>query len=103
LAKRKLPETLDEANGARERANALIAAVKPPSSEPISPEWLAQRQAALKALKAVSAAGFGTRAARAPGRAYFVANRRAEQLAAAYGLVHCGGFAVSCRCVQTPP
>jgi len=95
LAKVKLTVTLDESNRERERANALIAAVKQPKSEPISSEWLAQRQAALKAAKASSAAGFSTKAARGPNKEYFQASGRAEKIAKAYGLSNCVGFAGS--------
>jgi hypothetical protein len=95
VAKVKLTVTLDESNRERERANSLIAAVKLPKKEPISSEWLAARQAALKAAKADSAAGFGTKAARGPEREYFAANSRAERLARAYGLTKCVGFAGS--------
>jgi hypothetical protein len=85
---------LDEAIKAREQADAEIAAVKLPSSGAISPEWLAQREAAVRALKRVSAIGFGKSRSRGPSP-FFRANSRAEVIGKAYGLSECGGFAAS--------
>jgi len=89
----KLSVTLDHANGVREQALMQIEAVKKPSSEAISPEWLQLRRRALELSKKVAAAGPGSSAARPLDREYVVVTNKARALGLAYGLTSCRGFA----------
>jgi hypothetical protein len=93
LAKTKLTETLDRANAAREQIIAQIEAVKTPSREAITPEWLELRKRALSLAKRISAAGLGSRTSQPLNREYVVVSNKTEKLGLAYGLSSCRGFA----------
>jgi ABC-type glycerol-3-phosphate transport system substrate-binding protein len=86
---------LEESAKHAEETNAKIAAVVVPTTNPITPEWLAQRRAAVSASKRVAASKLRSAAIRTASREFASANRRAEMIAAAYGLASCKGFAGS--------
>ncbi len=93
LTKTRLLAKVSESIVIRERANAKIEAVKNPSSGAISPEWLQARRRALSATKKIAASKPGSSEARAENRAFITAANRALELAHAYGLDYCHGFA----------
>jgi hypothetical protein len=80
-------------NRVRENVAAQIEAIKPPSSEAISPEWLALRRAAISAANKVAAAGLPSSIARAQGLVFNEESEKARRLAIPYGLTECHGFA----------
>jgi hypothetical protein len=92
LAKVKLLTAIAESVRVREAALLKIEAVKSPSGEAISPEWVAQRRRALAATKKISAANLRSAEARELNRAFVASYNSALRLARSYGLTSCRGF-----------
>jgi hypothetical protein len=76
-------------NRVREKTAALIEAVKEPSSEPISPEWMNLRRAAIAAANKVAAAGLPSKTANQQTLVFNVATQKARTIASEYGLSEC--------------
>jgi hypothetical protein len=93
LSKVKLLTALAESIRIREAALSNIEAIKSPSGEAISPEWLALRKRALSASKKISASHLGSREAREQNSIFITSYNSALRLARAYGLTTCRGFA----------
>ena len=93
LAKGKITAVLDHDIAIREQVLGEIEAVKKPSSEPISPEWLELRRKALALAKRISALGLGSRAAQPLNLEYVTVSNKALRIGNAYGLTACHGFA----------
>ncbi len=93
LERVKLAVALDHDVAIRERVLGEIEAVKKPSSEAITPEWLALRRKALALAKRISVLGLGSRAARPLNLEYVLVNNKALRIANEYGLTSCRRFA----------
>jgi hypothetical protein len=88
-----LSAELKEVLKVKEQANTQLRAIRMPAADAVPSEWLRYRELAIGALKNIVRAKPRSPGARIANRAYVKANAKAEEIARAYGVTACVGFA----------